>query len=83
MRNNDDTIKYGSHMVQKMMLIEEGILISVFFAALLSFIVSDRITKSHVSKKKLLAVLDTDKKTCEDGSKRKDQVTQEHSQYDY
>ena len=45
--SNDSEVKQSAHLLQVLMLIQEGILISVFFAALLSLIVADRIFKSQ------------------------------------
>ena len=42
----DKEVKQGARLLMTLMLIQEGILISVFFAALLSLIVADRIYKS-------------------------------------
>jgi len=40
-------IKHEANSLRKMMLLQEGILISVFFASLLSYIVADRISKAQ------------------------------------
>ena len=47
-KSNNTEVKQTAHLLQTLMLIQEGILISVFFAALLSLIVADRIFKSQL-----------------------------------
>ena len=43
----DATTRKDAHLLQKMMLIQESILILVFFSALLCYIVTDRIVKAY------------------------------------
>ena len=45
-QSNDSQVKQSAHLLQTLMLIQEGILISIFFAALSSLIIADRIFKS-------------------------------------
>lgn len=45
-QSNDSEVKQSAHLLQTLMLIQEGILISIFFAALSSLIIADRIFKS-------------------------------------
>jgi len=40
----------GARSLRKMMLLQEGILISIFFGSMLSFIVADRISRSQTLK---------------------------------
>ena len=47
-QSNDKEVKQGARLLKTLMLIQEGILISVFFAGLLSLIIADRIFKSEV-----------------------------------
>ena len=47
----DDELKASKGKLDQMMLIQEGILISVFFASLLTMIVADRIYKNHQAAK--------------------------------
>lgn len=47
--SNDSAVKQSAHMLRTLMFIQEGILISVFFAAILSLIVADRIFKSQLA----------------------------------
>ena len=42
-----------AHMLQKLVLIQQGILISIFFASLLSFIVGERIFKENRARKSI------------------------------
>ena len=65
-QSGDKELKQSAHLLRTLMLIQEGILISVFFSALLSLVVADRIYKSQAEMTSLKVKIHVSKKYNED-----------------